>query len=524
MKKLLFLSATLLALLASCSKGGDDPRLVIITFDGLRWQELFSGADSFLIGDTRFVKDTATLKSKYWRETPEERREALMPFTWGYVKDHGFLVGNREKGSQMQVANNKNFSYPGYSENFCGWPDDERVTSNDPIPNPNVSVLEVANRDPRYKGSVMVYASWESIRYAVNNERGEFPGSAAYEPPLSANPSESLKLAEEMMMGMPRYWGSERFDSFTYAYAIETLKQDHPKVMFVGFGDTDEWAHAGQYDRYLNAANYTDYFIRRIVETCEADPFYKGKTTYLLTTDHGRGYRTSFTSHGAGTLGSEQTWLVAFGKGIEALGETTDNGPFYNQQVAATIAAILGIDFTPGDNVKKEPIDPKFHGEPLVDKAYITDYGYFPAVAASPRGQGVRYKYYEGNFMSVEDMAATGVKESGIMPVITLEKARQEDHFGYEFQALLKIDKGGIYTLTCTSDDGSKVWLDGQLIIDNDGSHGAGSVLARMDLQQGYHRLLVKYFENYDGQTLDFELEGQGVNVQELPAGMLYYE
>ena len=53
-----------------------------------------------------------------------------MPFTWSYIKDHGFLIGNREKGSQMQVANKYNFSYPGYSENFCGWPDDS-VDSNE---------------------------------------------------------------------------------------------------------------------------------------------------------------------------------------------------------------------------------------------------------------------------------------------------------------------------------------------------------------------------------------------------------
>lgn len=524
MKKIIFAALAMLLTLASCNKGDNDPRLVVITFDGLRWQELFSGADSALIGDVRFVKDTAALAARFWRETPEERREALMPFTWSYIKDNGFLIGNREKGSQMQVANNKNFSYPGYSENFCGWPDDERVTSNDPILNPNVSVFEVANQDPRYKGRIMVYGSWESIRYAVNNERGGFAASVAYEPHLSANPTPTLQLAADVMSTMARPWGAERYDAFTYLYAIETLKSEHPKVMYISFGDTDEFAHAGEYDKYITAAHYTDQFIRNIVEACEADPFYKGKTTYLLTCDHGRGYLASFTSHGAGTLGSENTWMMAFGKGIEKLGETTDNGPFYNQQMAATIADILGIDFTPGDGQKKEPFNPHFKGEPLVDASYITDYGEFPALQVTPRGKGVRYKYYEGPFESVEQLAASGVKESGVMEKVDISKARQEDHFGYEFQTLLKIDKGGIYTLTCTSDDGSKVWVDDKLVVDNDGSHGSGSILARMNLGQGYHKILIKYFEDYEGQCLDFELEGQGVNAMELPADMLYYE
>ena len=74
-----FLSGVLaLAALVSCSKGDNDPRLVIITYDGLRWQEVFAGADEELVGDTRFVRDPEALKSKYWRETAEERRETLL--------------------------------------------------------------------------------------------------------------------------------------------------------------------------------------------------------------------------------------------------------------------------------------------------------------------------------------------------------------------------------------------------------------------------------------------------------------
>ena len=79
MKRFFVLGVLALAALVSCSKGGNDPRLVIITFDGLRWQELYGGADEALINDTRFVGNVNALKEKYWRETAEERREALMP-------------------------------------------------------------------------------------------------------------------------------------------------------------------------------------------------------------------------------------------------------------------------------------------------------------------------------------------------------------------------------------------------------------------------------------------------------------
>ena len=276
------------ALLVSCAKVDKDPKVIVITFDGLRWQEVFTGADSLLISDPGFSRDPDALRAEYWRATPEARRQVLMPYTWSHIASHGYLLGNRYKNSLMQVSNNKSFSYPGYSEMFCGWADDERVESNDPVPNPNTSVMEVVNQDPRYKGHVMVYGSWSSIRFAVNNDKGGFPGSTAFEPNVSPNPSPTLKALDLLQESIWGKGGDERPDGMTYAYAIETIRNDHPKLFFISFGETDEWGHGGQYDKYLHIVTHTDSFIKDIIETCEADPFYRGKTTYLLTTDHGR--------------------------------------------------------------------------------------------------------------------------------------------------------------------------------------------------------------------------------------------
>ena len=524
MKKILF-ALIVLAGLASCSGGDNDPRLVIITFDGLRWQEVFTGVDSFLVGNPDYVRNPEELKAKYWRDTPEERRQVLMPFIWSYGAENGFLVGNRNKGSQMQVANTKNYSYPGYSEMFCGWADDERVNSNNPVPNPNKSVLEVANADPRYKDKVMLYASWESIRYAVNNERGGFPGSVAYEPNVTRNQSPVLQLLDEMQEGMFHYWGSERFDSYTYAYALETLKKDHPKVLYVGFGDTDEWAHAGKYDEYVRAANYTDNFIRRIVETCESDPFYKGKTTYMLTCDHGRGYRGNFTGHGAGTRGSENTWFITFGKGIEKLGETSNNGPYYTQQFAATIAKVLGLDFTPDNGVKQEPIDPNYKGEPLVEFVPQTDFGKISAVKdAKPKGKGVSFTYHEGQVKSVDELKDLPVLDNGTMPNFSFNRAKVDEYFGFQYKTLLKISQAGKYTFYLTTDDGGKMWIDGKLVINNDGSHGSNTEEAFMDLEAGYHRIEVKYFQKTQGKTLELAWQGPGFGEQVVPDDVLFAE
>lgn len=337
------------------AKGDEDTRLVIVTIDGLRWQELFDGAEENILSDTKQVRDTKLARETYWRSTPEERREVLMPFVWNTIAKKGTIIGNRNKNSMMQLANKTNISYPGYSEIMTGMVD-EKITSNDPVNNPHGNVLEAANKDPRYKGSVVMYGSWKSTRFAIHNEQAGIPACVSYEKNIARKQTPRLQMAERMLEGMPRFWRSEHFDTFTYAFALETLLADHPKVMWISFGDCDEWAHARKYDLYLDAAHGTDAFIRDIYEALEADKFYKGRTAYLITCDHGRGFGNEWSNHGSGTKGSEATWLMLWGKGIDPKGETTECGPYYTKQIAATIASILGIDFTPDDGAKLQPI------------------------------------------------------------------------------------------------------------------------------------------------------------------------
>lgn len=353
--KRFILILTLFVPLLLAAKKADESRLVVITIDGLRWQEVYSGAEENLISDKSYVRNISSCKDAYWRPTAQERRQTLMPFVWNTIAKQGILVGNRNLGCVMQLANKTNISYPGYSEIMTGMVDPD-IKSNDAVDNPHRNVLEAANEDPRYRGRVAMYGSWKSTRYAIHNEKAGIPASVSYEPPVAKKRSPELKIAERMMAGMPHFWGSEHFDAFTFVYALETLKADHPKVMWVSFGDCDEWAHAKKYDLYLDAAHGTDAFLRDIYETLEADKFYKGRTTYVITCDHGRGFGAEWSNHGSGTKGSEATWLMLLGKGIEPKGELGEGGPYYTKQIAATIAALLGINFTPDDGSLLEPI------------------------------------------------------------------------------------------------------------------------------------------------------------------------
>lgn len=334
-----------------------DRRVVIIMLDGLRWQEMFDGADTAYVNNRKYAVNPEGIGKLYVRDTQEERRMALMPFTWGFVRQHGTIIGNRRQNSLMSVSNQYYFSYPGYSEILCGVADDARITSNDGIPNPNVSVLEAANLDPRYQGRVMAFASWGTVADILNMHRSGLPVVAGqYSKTTAHTPSEREAFLDGMKADMVDMWGDATLDLITYHYAAEAMRTLKPKVLYVGFNETDEFGHHGRYDHYLMAANHNDDFIGRLWKQAQDDPFYRDKTTFIVTTDHGRGSGDKWVDHGRQAPGSECTWFMAFGDGVKALGETAGDGPFHSKQIAMTVARLLGISFTPTGGVKPEPL------------------------------------------------------------------------------------------------------------------------------------------------------------------------
>ena len=340
-------TSLLLMMFMLISTAQEAPKVVLITLDGYRWQELFQGADPALIGNKDYVHSPESLKQKYWKETAEERRETLMPFIWTEVVKMGQLHGNRNLGSKVNLTNGMRFSYPGYNEILTGRADDEHINSNDKIPNPNKTILELANNEPGYKGRVMAFGSWDVFPYIINEERSGVPVNAGYENAAGDALSESQVLLNDMQLQAPVIWESVRLDVFTHQFALEALKKHHPEVIYIAYGETDDFAHDGRYDFYLQAANRTDGMIRELWDFTQSDPFYKDSTLFLITTDHGRGTQPleDWTSHGSKIAGADQVWLIAFGKGVAPMGEVKQDEQLYSNQLAPTIAKLLGIEW-----------------------------------------------------------------------------------------------------------------------------------------------------------------------------------
>ena len=185
-------------LVATAQEKNESPNVVLITMDGVRWQELFSGADTLLVTNKEYVNDTKGLEKLFWRDSPIERRETLFPFLWKEVSKMGQIHGNRNLGSKVDLTNKMWFSYPGYNEILTGKADDERITSNDKINNPNITILETANNDPRYKGKVSAFGSWDVFPFIVNEERSGVPVNAGFELAKGNNLTEREKFLNEL--------------------------------------------------------------------------------------------------------------------------------------------------------------------------------------------------------------------------------------------------------------------------------------------------------------------------------------
>ena len=322
--------------------------IIIITTDGLRWQEVFGGMDSAIANNKKFNQDdSAAIFKKYWAGNSTERRKKLLPFLWSVIEKNGQIYGNRNFGNKIDNANPYWFSYPGYNEIFTGYPD-TLINSNSFPPNPNTTLLEFLNKHPKYKNKVAAFGAWDAFDRILNAERGKFPVYSAFDLLGGTNPTATEKTINNLSKDSYKPFGeAECLDVFTHYGAMNYLQTKKPKVLYISYGETDEWAHSEHYKDYLDAAKMVDKWIQDIWNYIQTNPFYKNKTALFITTDHGRGdaIKDEWTSHNNKIKDSYQIWMVAMGPGIKRKGEVKASQQLYQKQFAQTMAAMLGLKF-----------------------------------------------------------------------------------------------------------------------------------------------------------------------------------
>lgn len=323
--------------------------VILVTLDGVRVEEIFGGLDLEVlraVTEKGPVEETSLYK-KYWAPTSQKRRELLMPFFWGtLMARHGSIAGNPATGSRAMVTNGHRFSYPGYSEILTGQAHDDIVNSNDARRNPFPSVLEFLKQKLGLnKQQVAVFASWSTFDWIVEHEPGAITSNAGVEAYEADDPV--LRVLNDLQSEAAVPWENVRHDSITFRFAMAHLAMRHPRVLHIAFDEPDDWAHDGRYDQVLSSLSRIDRYLEQLWGFVQSNDDYRDKTSLVVTVDHGRGQTAKdWRNHGAKIEGAQNIWIALISPDVSSRGEWAGAATVYQNQIAATLASFMGLDYS----------------------------------------------------------------------------------------------------------------------------------------------------------------------------------
>ncbi len=341
--------------------------VILVTLDGVRVQEFFGGMDAVIAEAPEAqsgIYEAEVTRKRWWRDTPEARREALMPFIWKTLAPAGMVLGNQARGSKVTVRNDQWFSYPGYSEILTGEPQPD-VKSNDFVRYPHRTVLEhVREALSLGPAEVAQIGSWDGFKYAASSVDGAFFMNGARDEVPDALTTPEIELYNGLRHQVQQLWEESSNDVLTHRIALEYLKENRPRVMWLGLGQSDDWAHARRYDLVLDYLHIADGLLAELWQTLQSMEQYRDRTTLIVTTDHGRG-RTpeDWSEHDAGIQGCQDIWIAILGPQTPALGEASGFPDVTQSDVAATMLQYLGLDARAFNADSGPPIPRSFASE-----------------------------------------------------------------------------------------------------------------------------------------------------------------
>jgi hypothetical protein len=330
--------------------------VILVVLDGVRWQEVFDGADRAFARQRR--------ANQFAWDNPRD----LMPNLYRLIDgapangSNGIAIGAPGHGAEISATGPQFISLPGYLEIFSGKPD-FRCGRNDCVPAPMRTIADQV-RDASGVDDVSVIASWPNIARAASSDsdRGGDAQSGASRFVMTAGRSlvhgqealraDSLTASLVDQGARATAWpgeGDYRPDALTRRIALRRLAVARPRFMFVGLGDADEYAHRGNYRAYLDSIHESDAFLGDVLATLRTMGARGRHTTLLVTADHGRA--RDFVDHGRQFPESGRVWLVAAGGDVQARGLVSASRRYTLSSVAPTVRALLGISEGAGEPI-----------------------------------------------------------------------------------------------------------------------------------------------------------------------------
>jgi hypothetical protein len=195
---------------------------------------------------------------------------------------------------------------------------------------------------------VAIFGTWNVYDNIFNRSRSGLVMQTGWtlSEPWKTRQTPRDALLRQLFDSSTRFDEEDVWNSFLQIPLLDYVKTAQPRILFVGYGETDNWAHQGRYDLVLDSAHRMDHFVKQLWDTMQAMPEYRGTTTFIITTDHGRGSGlTEWKEHGVEEKGSENIWIAVLGPDTAPLGERTHTAAVTQAQIAATLAAFVGKDY-----------------------------------------------------------------------------------------------------------------------------------------------------------------------------------
>jgi hypothetical protein len=318
---------------------------VLLTLDGVRWQEVFGGTDP----------------ARSSRATQLNARQ-LMPKLHKLIHRGGAAVGAPGHG-ELRASGPNFVSLPGYIELLTGRA--SPCTNNDCPAVTTPTLLDRVRDLPGTKTQdVAAITSWPGLARAISTRPARITASIG----RHGGQTRAL-LTRDVVLGplltraaerdpYPGH-GDFRVDRETGALALAYLRRREPDLLFIGLGEPDEYAHRNDYPGYIRSLQQADALIGEVAWLLEQYAAAGKHTLLIITSDHGRA--DNFVHHGADYPESARTWLVAAGSAVHARGRVDAYATRYLADVAPTVAQAMGLSALlspPGSSLKRgTPLD-----------------------------------------------------------------------------------------------------------------------------------------------------------------------
>jgi Sulfatase len=308
----------------------DAPAVVLVVLDGVRWQDVFVGADPGLAAEAK---------------VPAVRADELMPHLHALIADRGAALGAPGEGAPMAASGPNFVSLPGYTEIFSGR-SPSPCRDNDCAPTRLPTLMDDMRAVTQRPSDVAVIASWEKIERVASADPSNLVLSTGR---VRTRHAESLRDDEVTREWLERGARSDPFpgyddfrpDQYTAAVGLRYLETKRPRLMFLGLGEPDEYAHRDDYAGYLGSLRAADAVIGELFVVLGRMGVRGQHTTVFVTADHGRG--RDYRMHGRNFPESSRVWLVAAGAGVAARGFAHADRPHRLADIAPTVRTLLDL-------------------------------------------------------------------------------------------------------------------------------------------------------------------------------------